>query len=67
MRTWRARVHCGVLVLRITYLLSLHSGTLRVSNSQFVRGITEGKFGRMSSQAYILLILHGTMWLIPFS
>jgi hypothetical protein len=38
-----------------------------MSNSQFVMGITEGKHGGMSSSAYILPILPGTTWLIPFS
>jgi hypothetical protein len=32
-----------------------------------VMAITEGKHGRMSSHAYILLILFGTTWLILLS
>jgi hypothetical protein len=38
-----------------------------VSNSQFVMAIIEGKRGGMSSPAYILLIFHGTTWLILLS
>jgi hypothetical protein len=38
-----------------------------VSNSQFVMAITEDKHGGMSSPAYILLIFHGTTWLILLS
>jgi hypothetical protein len=59
--------HVIVNAPRITCLLSLHSSTLRVSNSQFVMGITEGKHGGISSPTYILPIFPSTTWLIPFS
>jgi hypothetical protein len=38
-----------------------------VSNSQLVIAIIEGKHGGMPSPAYILLIFHGTTWLILLS
>jgi hypothetical protein len=53
-------------ILKTTCLLSLSWGTWRVSNSQFVIGITEGKHGGISP-AYILLIFLGSTWLILLS